>query len=96
MAAAPFPSHRLERGTEAPIPLGKLVARPQPAIACTRLPSRILPTWRLLRKWHACCNAAFMLDALTDTDRTFLFLLTAIGLGACFVWAFWELEQMRE
>jgi hypothetical protein len=34
--------------------------------------------------------------ALTETDRVFLFLLTAACLGACFIWAFWELEQMRE
>jgi hypothetical protein len=34
--------------------------------------------------------------ALTDTDRVFLFLLTAACLGACFIWAFWELEQVRE
>jgi hypothetical protein len=33
---------------------------------------------------------------LTDTDRVFLFLLAAACLGACFIWAFWELEQMRE
>ena len=33
---------------------------------------------------------------LTETDRIFLFLLTAACLGACFIWAFWELEQMRE
>lgn len=33
---------------------------------------------------------------LTETDRVFLFLLTSSCLGACFIWAFWELEQMRE
>jgi amino acid permease len=33
---------------------------------------------------------------LTETDRVFLFLLTAACLGACFIWAFWELEQIRE
>jgi hypothetical protein len=33
---------------------------------------------------------------LTETDRIFLFLLTAACLGACFIWAFWELEQIRE
>jgi hypothetical protein len=33
---------------------------------------------------------------LTDTDRVFLFLLTAACLGACFIWAFWELERIRE
>jgi hypothetical protein len=32
----------------------------------------------------------------TDTAHAFLFLLTAACLGACFVWAFWELKQMRE
>jgi hypothetical protein len=30
------------------------------------------------------------------SDQTFLFLLISTCLGACFVWAFWELEQSRE
>ena len=36
------------------------------------------------------------MDALTEADLTFLFLLISACLGACFVWAFWELEQSRE
>jgi hypothetical protein len=34
--------------------------------------------------------------ALTDSDRVFGFLLIAGCLGACFIWAFWELEQAQE
>jgi hypothetical protein len=45
--------------------------------------------------WHACCIATFM-SMLTDADQAFLFLLVSACLGACFVWAFWELEQARE
>jgi hypothetical protein len=37
-----------------------------------------------------------MPNTFTDADQTLLFLLTAICLGACFIWAFWEIEQMRE
>jgi hypothetical protein len=37
-----------------------------------------------------------MPNAFTDIDQTILFLLIVICLGACFIWAFWELEQMRE
>jgi hypothetical protein len=33
---------------------------------------------------------------LADTDLTFLLLLITACLGACFVWAFWEWEQLRE
>jgi hypothetical protein len=33
---------------------------------------------------------------LADTDRALLFLMIAACLGGCFVWAFWELEQLRE
>jgi hypothetical protein len=36
------------------------------------------------------------MNLLTDTDRIFLFLLNAAILGACFIWAFWELEEARE
>lgn len=32
----------------------------------------------------------------SDVGRTFLLLLVIASLGACFVWAFWELEQARE
>jgi hypothetical protein len=32
----------------------------------------------------------------TDPDLTFLFLLVSASLGACFIWAFWEIEQSRE
>jgi hypothetical protein len=45
--------------------------------------------------WHACCIAISM-SAITDANNAFLFLLIAACLGACFVWAFWEMEQMRE
>jgi ferredoxin-NADP reductase len=37
-----------------------------------------------------------IMNDLIDTDRTIVFLLIAGGLGACFVWAFWELEQMAQ
>jgi hypothetical protein len=33
---------------------------------------------------------------LADADRTFIFFLIAACLGACFIRAFWELEQARE
>jgi hypothetical protein len=33
---------------------------------------------------------------LAHVDRTFIFLLIAACLGACFIRAFWELEQARE
>jgi hypothetical protein len=34
-------------------------------------------------------------NAMNDVDRTLLFLLIVFCLGACFVTAFWELEQAR-
>jgi hypothetical protein len=37
-----------------------------------------------------------MPNAFIDFDQTLLFLLIVVNLGACFIWAFWELEQMRE
>jgi hypothetical protein len=33
---------------------------------------------------------------LTDSDRVFWFLLITASLGACFIRAFWELEQAQE
>jgi hypothetical protein len=36
------------------------------------------------------------MGTLSDVDRAFLFLLLSVCLGACFVRAFWELEQVRE
>jgi hypothetical protein len=35
------------------------------------------------------------MGALTDYDQAFFLLLTSACLGACFIWAFWELEQSR-
>jgi hypothetical protein len=32
---------------------------------------------------------------LSDTDQAWLFFLIAGALGACFIWAFWEIEQAR-
>jgi hypothetical protein len=53
---------------------------------------RSFPTEQAVFFWHARCNAASMSDAYNG----FLFLLIAAGLGVCFVWAFWEMEQSRE
>jgi hypothetical protein len=36
------------------------------------------------------------MDTFTEADLSFLLLLITACLGACFVWAFWELEQTRE
>jgi hypothetical protein len=36
------------------------------------------------------------MSAFTDADSVFLFFLIVSSLGACFVWAFWEIEQSRE
>jgi hypothetical protein len=36
-----------------------------------------------------------MSATFTNVDQTLLFVLTVLCLGACFVWAFWELEQAR-
>ena len=33
------------------------------------------------------------MDGLSDVEQTFLFLLVCVCLGACFIVAFWELEQ---
>jgi hypothetical protein len=30
---------------------------------------------------------------LSDSEQVLLFLLISAALGACFIWAFWELEQ---
>jgi hypothetical protein len=35
------------------------------------------------------------MSTLTDYDQAFLLLLNSACLGACFIWAFWELEQLR-
>jgi hypothetical protein len=35
------------------------------------------------------------MNLFTEADLTFFFLLLSACLGACFVWAFWELEQSR-
>jgi hypothetical protein len=32
---------------------------------------------------------------LSDTDQAWLFFLIAGALGACFIWAFWEIEEAR-
>jgi predicted negative regulator of RcsB-dependent stress response len=36
-----------------------------------------------------------MLTALTTPALTLLFLGVVVGLGAAFVWMFWELEQVK-
>jgi hypothetical protein len=33
---------------------------------------------------------------LSESDQTFLLLLIIVCLGACLVWAFWEIENARE
>jgi phage terminase large subunit-like protein len=35
------------------------------------------------------------MEGLSDAEQTFLLLLICFCLGACFVAAFWELEQAR-
>jgi hypothetical protein len=35
------------------------------------------------------------MGGFSDVERTFLFLLICVCLGACFIAAFWELEQAR-
>jgi len=30
------------------------------------------------------------------SDQAFLLMLISICLGACFVWAFWEIEEARQ
>jgi dolichol kinase len=42
--------------------------------------------------------AAFegMLTMLTAPALTLVFLLVVVGLGAAFVWAFWEIEQVSK
>lgn len=32
----------------------------------------------------------------TASDQAFLLMLISVCLGACFVWAFWELEESRQ
>jgi hypothetical protein len=36
------------------------------------------------------------MSELSDLGRTFFLLLLITSLGVCFVWAFWELEQVRD
>lgn len=36
-----------------------------------------------------------MLTALTTPVQTLLFLSVVVGLGAAFVWMFWEIEQAK-
>jgi hypothetical protein len=36
------------------------------------------------------------MSELSDVGRTFLSLVLMTSLGACFVWAFWEFEQVRD
>jgi hypothetical protein len=36
------------------------------------------------------------MSELSDVGRTFLSLLLMTSLGACFVWAFWQFEQVRD
>jgi len=36
------------------------------------------------------------MSALTDANQTFLLVLITACLGACFVRAFWEIEQSQE
>jgi hypothetical protein len=43
--------------------------------------------------WHASCFSGLMI--LSETDQAWLFFLIAGALGACFIWAFWEIEQAR-
>jgi hypothetical protein len=35
------------------------------------------------------------MGGFSDVERTFLFLLICVCLGACFIAAFWQLEQVR-
>jgi hypothetical protein len=44
--------------------------------------------------WHASCFSGLMMMVL-DTDQAWLFVLIAGALGACFIWAFWEIEEAR-
>jgi hypothetical protein len=37
-----------------------------------------------------------MLTMLTAPALTLVFLLVVVGLGAAFVWAFWEIEQVSK
>jgi hypothetical protein len=36
------------------------------------------------------------MGTIADADRAFLLMIVAVCLGACLVWAFWEIEQIRE
>jgi hypothetical protein len=45
--------------------------------------------------WHVRCVATSM-STLTDTEQAVLFFPMAACLGACFIRAFWEMEQARE
>jgi hypothetical protein len=36
------------------------------------------------------------MSMFSDSEQACLFLLISAALGACFIWAFWELEQARE
>ena len=42
--------------------------------------------------WHEGCSFIRM-SMLSDIEQVLLFLLISAALGACFIWAFWELEQ---
>ena len=37
-----------------------------------------------------------MITALTAPALTFVFLCVVVGLGAAFVWMFWEIEQASQ
>jgi hypothetical protein len=43
--------------------------------------------------WYVDCFASGMLNMLTAPALTFVFLGVVAGLGAAFVWMFWEMEQ---
>jgi hypothetical protein len=36
------------------------------------------------------------MDGISDADQAFLFVLICFCLGASFIYAFWELEQVRD
>ncbi|MFL6812179.1 MAG: hypothetical protein ACJ8FD_24520, partial [Bradyrhizobium canariense] len=52
------------------------------------------PRWRTI-----CFDLAFIcighFMTQTASDQAFLLMLISACLGACFVWAFWEIEEAR-
>jgi hypothetical protein len=75
--------------------LGVILVRPMPISMPLLAPVTrvdLFANHRIAPLWHAVCSFTQM-SMFSDSEQALFFLLISAALGACFIWAFWELEQ---